>query len=102
MNFFKTVWKAIDIALAMSGLRLDAGPFLFAWIPLIAASTWLAYEAQRDYVIEFSVASWIFYYLGISLILGTRLKRFILKKLGEKSALKLSVSYTHLTLPTKA
>ena len=90
MNIFKTLWKTIDIALAMSGLRLDAGRFLFAWIPLLGASAWLAYQAeQHDYVIEFAIASWIFYYVGISVILGTGLKRFILKRLGEKFALKL-------------
>ena len=90
MNFFKTLWKAIDIALAMSGLRLDAGCFLFAWIPLLGASTWLVYQAeQAGWLVEFAIASWVFYYLGISLILGTRIKRVMLKKLGENNATRL-------------
>jgi len=90
MNFFKTLWKATDVALAMSGLRLDAGRFLLAWIPLLGMSGWLAYEAgQSGWHIEFAIGSWVFYYLGISLILGTRIKRVMLKKFSENHATKL-------------
>ncbi|SVD77424.1 uncharacterized protein METZ01_LOCUS430278, partial [marine metagenome] len=45
MKILKNLWKATDIALAMTGLRLDAGRFLLAWIPLLGVSVWLAYEA---------------------------------------------------------
>ncbi len=87
MNIFKTAWRAIDIALAMSGLRLDAGRFLFVWLPLLGASVWLAYRAEQSgCLVEHAFASWAFYYLGISLILGTRIKRVMLRALGEANA----------------
>ena len=90
MNFFKTLWKATDIALAMTGLRLDAGRFLIAWIPLLGVSVWLAYEAEQSgWHVEFAIGSWVFYYLGIGLILGTRIKRVMLEKFGENNATKL-------------
>ena len=90
MNIFKTFWKATNITLAMSGLRVDAGRFLLAWIPLLGMSVWLAYEAEQSgWHIEFAIGSWVFYYLGISLILGTRIKRVMLEKFGENNATKL-------------
>jgi len=89
MNIFKNLWKTIDIALAMSGLRLDAGRYLFAWIPLLGASVWLVYQAeQSERLVEFAIGSWVFYYLGIGLILGTRIKRLMIDKLGRKNATK--------------
>ena len=90
MNLFKTLWKATDVALAMTGLRLDAGRFLVAWVPLLGLSVWLAYEAEQSgWHVEFAIGSWVFYYLGISLILGTRIKRVMLEKFGENNATKL-------------
>ena len=90
MNLFKTLWKATDVALAMTGLRLDAGRFLVAWVPLLGVSVWLAYEAEQSgWHVEFAIGSWVFYYLGISLILGTRIKRVMLEKFGENNAAKL-------------
>ena len=96
MNIFKPMWKAIYIALAMSGLRLDAGRYLFAWIPLLGASAWLVYKAEQSYqaeqsgwLVEYAISAWAFYYVGISLILGTRIKRILLGKLGETNATKL-------------
>ena len=90
MNILKTLWKATDIFLAMSGLRLDAGRFLMAWIPLLGACVCLIYQAERHgCLVEFAIASWVFYYVGISLILGTRIKRVMLEKLGENNATKL-------------
>ena len=74
----------------MSGLRLDAGRFLLAWIPLLGMSFWLAYEAEQSgQHFEFAIGSWVFYYLGIGLILGTRIKRVMLEKFGENNATKL-------------
>ena len=90
MNIFKPMWKAIYIALAMSGLRLDAGRYLYAWIPLLGASAWLVYQAEQSgWLVEYAISAWAFYYVGISLILGTRIKRILLGKLGETNATKL-------------
>ncbi len=90
MNIFKPMWKAIYIALAMSGLRLDAGRYLFAWVPLLGASAWLVYQAEQSgWLIEYAICAWAFYYVGISLILGTRIKRMMLEKFGETTAIKL-------------
>ena len=84
------MWKAFDIALAMSGLRLDAGRYLFAWIPLLGASVWLGYQAERSgWLVEYAISTWVFYYVGISLILGTRIKSVMLEKFGENNATKL-------------
>ena len=90
MNLFRTLWKVIDVFLAMSGLRLDSGRMLFAWIPLVGLSLWLLYYVdQNDYHIPYTIGTWIFYYGGISLILGTNLKRIMLQRLGETKALAL-------------
>ena len=84
MNLFKNLWKAIDVALAMSGLRLDSGRMLFAWIPLVGLSTGLLYYVdQNNYHIPYIIGTWIFYYLGISLILGTNIKRTMIKTFGD-------------------
>jgi len=62
MNILKNLWKGTDIALAMSGLRLDAGRFLLAWIPLLGVSAWLAYEAkQSGWLVEYAISTWVFY-----------------------------------------
>ena len=88
MNFLKMLWKAIDVFLAMSGLRLDSGRMLFAWIPLLGLSTGLLYYVdQNGYHIPYIICTWIFYYLGISLILGTNIKRVMAQKFGEDKAL---------------
>ena len=90
MNILKPMWKAFDIALAMSGLRLDAGRYLFAWIPLLGASVWLGYQAEiSGWLVEYAISTWVFYYVGISLILGTRIKSVMLEKFGENNATKL-------------
>ena len=90
MNLFKNLWKAVDVFLAMSGLRLDSGRMLFAWIPLLGLSTALLYYVdQNDYHIPYIFGTWIFYFLGISLILGTNIKRTMVKTFGETNALAL-------------
>ena len=90
MNILKPMWKAFDIALGMSGLRLDAGRYLFAWIPLLCASVWLGYQAEiSGWLVEYAISTWVFYYVGISLILGTRIKSVMLEKFGENNATKL-------------
>ena len=89
MNILKPIWKAFDIALGMSGLRLDAGRYLFAWIPLLCVSVWLGYQAERSgWIVEYAISTWVFYYIGISLILGTRIKSVMLEKFGENNATK--------------
>ena len=90
MNIFKTLWKAIYIALAMSGLRLDAGRVLVIWIPLLCWMALLGYQAkQTGWLVEYAFTSYVYYYVGISLILGTRIKRIMLDKFGKKNAIKI-------------
>ena len=38
--------KVIALVSAMSGLRLDAGPLLLAWVPLLGGSVYLAVLAE--------------------------------------------------------
>ena len=72
MNILKNLWKGTDIALAMSGLRLDAGRFLLAWIPLLGVSAWLAYEAEQSgWHFEFAVVE-----VGSRIRVGSVLARY--------------------------
>lgn len=88
-NIFKSIRKVINVGVAMSGLRLDAGRTLFAWIPLLFASVWLFYQAeQSEWFFAYSIGTWVSYYIGISLILGTSLKRVVIGKFGEKKAIQ--------------
>ena len=88
MNFLTMLWKAINVFFAMNGLRLDSGRMLFAWIPLLGLSVWIAYYADENgHHIPFVIGTWLFYYGGISLILGTNIKHFMMRKLGEEKAL---------------
>ena len=88
MNFLTMLWKAINVFFAMNGLRLDSGRMLFAWIPLLGLSVWIAYYADENgHHVPFVIGTWLFYYGGISLILGTRIKHFMMRKLGEEKAL---------------
>jgi hypothetical protein len=90
MNIFKTLWKAIYIALAMSGLRLDAGRVLVIWIPLLCWMAFQGYQAkQTGWLVEYAFTSYVYYYVGISLILGTRIKRIMVDKFGKKNAIKI-------------
>ena len=75
------------ILLGMIGIRLDAGRILIPWIALLIASGWLLDKAIRGgFPLEFAVASWAFYYIGMTLILGTGIKRRLIASLGEQRA----------------
>ena len=88
MTFLTTLWKAINVFFAMNGLRLDSVRMLIAWIPLLGLSLWIAYYAdENDHHLPFVIGTWLFYYGGISLILGTNIKHFMMRKLGEEKAL---------------
>ena len=87
MDVFKSIRKVVNVAVAMSGLRLDAGRTLFVWIPLLFGSVWLFYQAeQSEWLIAYSIGALACYYIGISLILGTSFKRVVIAKFGEKKA----------------
>jgi len=88
MNFLRFLWKGNNVFFAMNGLRLDSGRMVFAWIPLIGLSLWIAVLAdKKEFHIPFAIGAWLFYYVGISLILGTNIKHFMIRKLGEEKAL---------------
>ena len=82
--------KVIALVSAMSGLRLDAGPLLLAWVPLLGGSVYLAVLAeQQGHIVGFSLACWVFYYVGISSILGTGIKKAMIRAWTERVALQI-------------
>lgn len=89
MNRPNNLRKVIALVSAMSGLRLDTGFLLLIWIPLLGGSVYLASLAeQHQYILEFAFCCWAFYYIGISLILGTRIKHLMIATIGERKALQ--------------
>ncbi len=71
----------------MTGVRLDAGRRLLVWIPAIVAIVLVGEWAIRhDLLLPFAVATWAFYYLGIALVLGTGVKRWMRDKWGDERA----------------
>jgi len=82
--------KAIDVFLSMMGIRLDAGRQLFVWLPLIAISIFITNVViENNYFLMYSIICWAFYYLGMTIILGTGIKRWMRSKFGEENAWKL-------------
>ena len=82
--------KAIDVFLSMMGIRLDSGRLLFIWLPLIAVSLFITkFVLNQNYLLIYSILCWVFYYIGMTLILGTGIKRWMISKFGEDNAWKL-------------
>ena len=83
----ENAWKCIDVFLSMMGIRLDTGRILLVWLPLIAASVYVGNLAiEHDFLVEFAIAGWAFYYVGMTLMLGTGIKRWMIQKFGEERA----------------
>lgn len=82
--------KAIDVFLSMMGIRLDSGRLLLIWLPLIAVSLLITnFVLNKNYLFIYSIICWAFYYIGMTLILGTGIKRWMISKFGEENAWKL-------------
>ena len=56
---------------------------------MVLSTGLLYFVDQNGYHIPYVFGTWIFYYLGISLILGTNIKKVMVKKFGETHALAL-------------
>ena len=83
----ENAWKCIDVFLSMMGIRLDTGRILLAWIPLIAISVYVGnFAIENDFLAEFAIAGWAFYYVGMTLVLGTGIKRWMIQRFGEERA----------------
>lgn len=83
----ENVWKCFDVFLSMMGIRLDAGKILLVWLPLIALSVYIGNLAiENDFLVQFAISCWVFYYIGKTLILGTGIKRWMIRKFGEERA----------------
>jgi hypothetical protein len=96
------VWRLANILSGVSGIRLDhasfrlpfmlgvgaaaaslfAYGFLFVWNPDPAS------RMSREIALGYVAGSWLFYYAGISLVLGCGLNRKIIARLGEERALR--------------
>ncbi len=82
--------KAIDVFLSMMGIRLDAGRLLFVWLPLIGISLLITnFVIEQNHLLIYSIGCWAFYYVGMTLILGTGIKRWMRDKFGEENSWKL-------------
>ncbi len=89
MNYLtkENAWKSIDVFFSMMGIRLDSGKILLLWVPLIAISLYISNIAiLHGFIVPFAIACWVFYYVGMTLILGTGIKRWMISKLGENRA----------------
>jgi len=83
----RKVFFAINLVAGMSGLRLDRGRMLLAWIPVLGL---IGLGAHLSQVYEFQWAwmagSWIAYYGGNTLILGSGIRRWMITRLGPERA----------------
>ncbi|MEC8979463.1 MAG: methyltransferase, partial [Candidatus Thermoplasmatota archaeon] len=81
------LWKSIDIFISMIGIRLNSGKILLLWVPLIAISAFISDLAVvNDLLVPYAIACWAFYYVGMTLVLGTGIKRWMISKFGEDRA----------------
>ncbi|MBT5595104.1 MAG: hypothetical protein HOA11_07295 [Euryarchaeota archaeon] len=83
----ENAWKFVNVFFSMMGIRLDTGKILLVWLPLIALSLYLGnFAIEHEFLVEFAIACWAFYYVGMTLLLGTGIKRWMIKKFGEQRA----------------
>jgi len=83
----ENAWELVNVFFSMMGIRLDAGKILIVWLPLIALSLCLGNLAvEHEFLVEFAIACWAFYYVGMTLLLGTGIKRWMIQKFGEERA----------------
>ena len=84
------IWKATSVAAGMAGIRLDAGRRLLIWLPAVFVVVMLGEMAIRnDLLLPYALATWAFYYLGIGIVLGTGVKRWMRDRWGEDRAWKI-------------
>ncbi len=77
----------MDVFISMMGIRLDIGKPLLLWIPFFVLSIYIGNVAvEQDLLVEFAIACWAFYYVGMTLMLGTGIKRWMINKFGEEKA----------------
>ena len=94
-----SVRRLFAALVGMMGLRLGYAsfrPIYVAWVLAMAASlfaygqtfVWGALNppAMRQAALVYVVAVWLFYYGGLSLVLGTGLRRRLVERLGEAGA----------------
>ena len=78
---------AINLVAGMSGLRLDRGRMLLAWIPVLGLIGWGAQLSRvHDFQWAWMVGSWIAYYGGNTLILGSGIRRWMISRFGRERA----------------
>jgi len=81
------VLRLFSIIIGMTGVRIDAGRRLLIWIPAAFALTFVAQsQIGGDRMLEFAFACWVAYYLVMTLILGTGIKRWLRNRLGDETA----------------
>ena len=81
------VLRTFDVFMSMNGLRYDTGKWLIPWIPLLALSLWISTSAlKHGFLMEFAIVSWVVYYFGQTIMLGTPIKRWMIDKMGEDNA----------------
>lgn len=84
-KFWNSAKNFILVFLGMSGIRLDRGKVLIVWFPLVILSYVLS-QLVGNWWLVYATFFWFFYYVGNTLILGTRIRSWLVRKLGEKKA----------------
>ena len=87
MYLLNKIWKTILILVGMIGIRLEKVKILWIWIPLAIFSYLLSeFVYLNNLWIPYAIFGWTFYYIGNSLILGTNIKLWMIKKFGKDKA----------------
>ena len=95
----KILSRIFVTALGMTGLRLDqaklSGTYV-AWVLVFAATVFaygqvfvwggLEHSRIRPWAIGYAAVVWLVYYGGLSLVLGTRVRRWAIARWGEDNA----------------
>lgn len=82
------IFRIVNILAGMVGMRLDRPPArLMVWGVLIICSLLLnKFVKDSGLVAWYITGAWAFYYLGNTIILGTPLRSWLIKRFGETRA----------------
>ena len=81
-------YRAVVLLLGLSGLRLDrprAGA-IAAWFALLIGAALVTAENDPTLTVGCFIASWVFYYVGNTAVLGTRIRVAAIRRHGAQAA----------------
>lgn len=93
--------KLVVTALGMTGLRLDEARWnatYVVWVIVFAATVFaygqvfvwggLEHSRLRPWAVGYAAVIWLVYYGGLSLVLGSRIRRWAIERWGEDNAVR--------------